>query len=452
MSSLWARELRKAGARAALPALVALAAALPPWLADWPTLAQPMGAQGVLRALGVLAGVAGAALWVASLVLMLRFPAFDAHFGGLEQQYFAHHLSGTLAYLMLLAHPLLLAGAAWVASPAAAAALAAPWGQPLSVVTGWLALVGLMVMMFATFFAGMPYARWKRWHAASGIAYLFALAHVVWLMPAAGASSAFSYYGAWLLISAMVAGLVALALRQRLDRGAFAAHRYQVENVAQVSPTTVEATLAPRAGTPPLAYAPGQFVFVAFDAGPSYAGCREYHPFTISSAPGVPAAGRFQVLIKALGDCTTRMQHLAAGATARVQGPYGGLFRSADFARKQVWLGGGIGVTPFLAMAAALPAAAGVDFYYLARDARDTPGLATLREQAAKNPKLKVFAFAANEDAPTVHAAMVAHSAPLAARDIYVCGPPGMLQQWLALFAAAGVPQARIHTERFDFR
>ncbi|MEQ1772527.1 MAG: ferric reductase-like transmembrane domain-containing protein [Burkholderiales bacterium] len=445
-TSLWTRELRKTGAAAWLPAFVAVAIAIPLWLIDWPVLAQPAGLQGLLRGLGILTGVAGAALWVVSLVLMLRFPAFDRRFGGIERQYFAHHLTGTLAYLMLLAHPVLLVAAAWVATPAAAAALATPWAQPVSIVAGWLALIGLMVMMFATFFSGLPYARWKRLHATSGIAYVFAIAHVAGLLPASGEGRA----GAIVLIAAMVAGFAAIAVRRMLDRGTLAARRFRVERVERLSPATIEVTFSPQAAEAPLAYAPGQFVFVAFDAGPRYAGCREYHPFTISSAPG---ARQFRMLIKALGDCTARMQHLAEGVIARVQGPYGGLFRDADFTRPQLWIGGGIGITPFLSMAAALPAdAASVDLYCLARNAAEAPRLDALRNASATKPNLRVFALVANEDQQIVRAAVEASSAPLAKREVYLCGPPGMLQESLAWLAAAGVAPSRIHIERFDFR
>ncbi len=447
--SLWTRELHKAGARVWLLPLAAVAIAVPLWLIDWRMLAQPAGVQGLLRALGILTGVAGTALWVMSLALMLRFPALDQRFGGLDRQYFAHHVTGTLAYLMLLAHPLLLVAAGWAAAPAAGAALATPWMQPFSVIAGWLALVGLMAMMFATFFSGLPYMRWKQLHAASGIAYVLALVHVAALLPAAGEGRT----GTIVLMAAMVAGLAAIAVRRQLDRSALASHLFRVARVERVSPASVEVTLAPQAAEAPLApftYAPGQFVFVNFDTGPGYAGCREYHPFTISSAPG---AQQFRVIIKALGDCTARMQHLAAGISARVQGPYGGLFLDADFTRPQLWLGGGIGVTPFLSMAAALPAsAAGVDFYYLARNAAETPGLDALRAEAARKPNLRVFALLSNEDTQAVRAAVEASSAPLAAREVYLCGPPGMLQESLAWLAAAGVPEARIHAERFDFR
>lgn len=443
---LWHRELRQSGARAGLPAVIAVVVGVAPWLVDWATLAQPASVQGWLRALGILTGAAGAALWVMSLLLMLRFPALDRHFGGLEAQYFAHHVTGTWSYLLLLVHPLLLVAAAWWASPFAAAALAAPWMTPWTVGAGWLALLGLMAMMFATFFSSLPYTQWRRWHAASGVAYGFALLHVVALLPVAGAGRS----GALLLIALMVGGLVMLGVRHLLDRGALGARTFRVERVARASPTTVDVSFAPLPGQAPLPYAPGQFVFVAFDSMPGYAGCREYHPFTISSAPG---CAKFSVSVKALGDCTSRMQQLVAGATARVQGPYGGLFRGADFSRPQLWLGGGIGITPFLAMAAALPAnAAGVDLYYLARDAAEAFGLKELRAIAARHPRFRVFAFVANEDPQSVHAAVEASSAPLATREVYVCGPPGMLQAVLQWLKQVGVADAHIHAERFDFR
>lgn len=445
--NLWRYALRQSGALVWLPGSAVAAVALVAWLVDWPMLARPDGMRGLLRALGILTGVASAALWVASLLLMLRFPAVARRFGGLERQYFAHHVTGTLAYLMMLAHPMLLVGATWLASPAAAAAQASPWGQSGALIAGWLALVCLMVMMFATFFAGLPYARWKQWHAASSLAYLAAVVHVAGLLPAAGEGRS----GAIVLLIVMVAGFVAIVVRRLLDRGMLAAKRFCVEQVTCTSPTTLELTLTPAEGNgAPFIYAPGQFVFVAFDSAPGYAGCREYHPFTISSAPNGPG---FQLLIKFLGDCTARMRQLVPGIPVRVQGPYGTLFRGADFTRRHVWLAGGIGVTPFLSMAEALPAdAAGVDVYYLARNAADTPGLDLLRAVSTRNTRLRVFALLTDEDTPAVRSRVEAMSAPLGQCEVYVCGPPGMLQQSMAWLSAAGVPSAHIHAERFDFR
>lgn len=443
---LWSRELRQAGVRAWLPAGIAVVITLPLWLADASALFVPAGSRGVLRGLGLLTGAAGAALWVMSLLLMLRFPALARRFGGLERQYFAHHLTGTLSYLLLLLHPLLLVAAAWIADPASAAALAVPWGQPWGVVAGWVALLGLMVVMIATLFGGLAYAPWKLLHGASGVAYAFALMHVAALLPAQGAGRA----GAIGLLMAIVAGGAAIVMRRLLDRGVLGAACYRVQRVAPVTPSTVAVTLQPEGTTPPLAFEPGQFVFVAFDRAEGYAGCREYHPFTISSAPGAP---HFSLLIKSLGDCTARMQQLEAGTVARVQGPYGALFHGADFRRPHVWLGGGIGITPFLSMAAALPAdAAAVDLYYLARDASEAFGLEMLRAEAAKKPGLRVVPLLGQDDPQAVRAAVMASSGPLADREVYLCGPPGMLRATLVWLGQAGVAQDRIHAERFDFR
>ena len=420
---------------------------LPLWLADAPGLFTPSGTQGLLRALGLLTGAAGTALWVMSLLLMLRFPAVERRFGGLERQYFAHHLTGTLAYLLLLLHPVLLVAAAWLSAPDAAAALAVPWRQPPALVAGWAALLGLMVMMIATFFSGLPYARWRQLHAASVVAFACGFMHVAGLLPAQGAAGRL---GALALVLAMTAGVAAIALRHLLDRGAVGAREFRVEHVAHASPDTIEVTLAPPRAAHALAFEPGQFVFVAFGRGTRYQGCGEYHPFTISSAPGAP---QFTLMVKALGDCTTRMQQLETGVIARVQGPYGALFGDADFARPQLWLGGGIGITPFLSMAAALPAdAAGVDLYYLARDATAAFGLDALHAAAARQPQLRVFPLLGCDDPQAVRAAVMAASAPLTAREVYLCGPPGMLQATLAWLADAGVPERQIHAERFDFR
>jgi ferredoxin-NADP reductase len=41
---------------------------------------------------------------------------------------------------------------------------------------------------------------------------------------------------------------------------------------------------------------------------------------------------------------------------------------------------------------------------------------------------------------------------PLAAREVYVCGPPPLLDAVVAQLRARGVAMARIHFERFDFR
>jgi len=94
--------------------------------------------------------------------------------------------------------------------------------------------------------------------------------------------------------------------------------------------------------------AAGQFAFVRFDAGEGA------HPFTITS-PWV-GDGRLVFLIKGLGDYTKRLPTLLQpGPVLRVEGPYG-TFTFKGTQPRQIWVSGGIGITPFFArLRAAVP-------------------------------------------------------------------------------------------------
>ncbi|MEX2367002.1 MAG: hypothetical protein WD601_10370, partial [Pseudohongiellaceae bacterium] len=66
----------------------------------------------VLNTLGRLAGIWGLALMLVAALLCCRVPGFDRPFGGLTKLWQLHHRLGAIGFLLLLAHPLLLALAA----------------------------------------------------------------------------------------------------------------------------------------------------------------------------------------------------------------------------------------------------------------------------------------------------------------------------------------------------
>jgi predicted ferric reductase len=92
----------------------------------------------------------------------------------------------------------------------------------------------------------------------------------------------------------------------------------------------------------------GQFAFVTFEP-------REgAHPFTIASADH--GNGQITFHIKGLGDYTRQLGYrLTIGDLVTVEGPYGQFnFKQCKHNAAQVWIAGGIGVTPFLAWLEAL--------------------------------------------------------------------------------------------------
>ena len=103
--------------------------------------------------------------------------------------------------------------------------------------------------------------------------------------------------------------------------------------------TTLSVALAPV--RKPLSFTPGQFVFLALGG----TGGWERHPFSVSSAPSDP---RLELTIKASGDYTRELyDQLQPGVPAKLAGPFGG-FDYRQGGHDQIWIAGGIGVTPFL--------------------------------------------------------------------------------------------------------
>src|SRR5204863_76397 len=80
------------------------------------------------------------------------------------------------------------------------------------------------------------------------------------------------------------------------------------------------------------------------------------HPFSFSAAPN----GRFvRISIKAVGDFTRRIRHLAPGSVVLLEGPLGAFTAGASIGRKYLMVAGGIGITPIRALIESLAAGDG---------------------------------------------------------------------------------------------
>lgn len=392
-----------------------------------------------MHAAASLTGIFSLVLWTASFVLMLRLPLLERAAGGLDRLYWWHHVCGVLAYVVLLAHPLALGAAAgaW----AAAAMVLTPPGASGALRAGWLALALLMAMMLATFWLPLAYSRWRALHLASVPAFALGVVHA-WAFAAPGLRV---LLGALALVSAL-----ALGWRYALGRGWVRAHSHRVAKVAHPGPGLLELELEPLGA--PLRWRPGQFVFVAFFKGSDWRGCGEYHPYTI--AGDAPPDGRgLRLLIRALGDCTAHLQTVRPGVRAMVQGPYGSFLARRDPARSQLWIAGGIGLTPFLA---ALGAPGGsvpsVDLVHVHRPgdalALDCAGAAAEPAPAG----VRLHSIEAGDDPDAVWRRLLDRVGDPAARQVFLCGPPPLVDALSARLRGAGVAAQDIHSERFDFR
>jgi predicted ferric reductase len=412
--------------------VVGLLAAVLAWA--WPAELAPW------RAVGVATGWAGTALIVASTALIVREPRLAHWLGGVEAMLRGHHVAGTLGYALLLLHPLALALDEALQDGGHGWDVLDPRAQGSAERLGWAALLLLMAGLASTFSVRLRWRRWRAWHHVLAGGVVLALLHIERLL---------GDPGLWWLLAAAVA--LALGLRYlALDRG-LTALPYRVAAVQHLGPQVVEATLAPLAS--PLPVQPGQFVLLAFGHGPGFHGCGEFHPFTVSAAG---ARGELRVAIKALGPCSAHAQQLSEGTAVRLQGPFGRFLlddqgRPEAAAGPQLWVAGGIGITPFIAALRHAAPAAPLTLLYLVRAVDGAPFVEELQQLAAAHPTLGLR-LQASRDAAVDLPALLDQVPALAQCQVRACGPAPVLQALRRALADRGVPADALRAEQFDFR
>ena len=387
-----------------------------------------------LRTAGIVVGWAACGLLLASLLLMVREARLASLLGGLERMYRWHHYTGMLAYLLLLAHPLVLACEAWRTSPQLAWQVLSPLAQGRPVQVGWLSLLLMMLGLGATLSSRIGYARWRRLHVGLGLAVLLGLWHLALL----GIDEP-----VWPF---MVVAMGLLGWRMLRGDLGLAAHPYVVGAVDHVGDGMVELTLQPL-GRPVLPAA-GQFVLVAFFSGANFRGCGEFHPFTVSARL---ADGALRIAVKALGDCTRHIQSIETGVMARVQGGFGA-FLSDRPPGPQLWVAGGIGIAPFLAVLREGPLSQPTDLLYLYRHDADAAYLAELAAIAAGQPQLSLHALATGDDPSSDLSGLLAGTRCRHPVEAYLCGPPGLVAALEGVLRARGIGARHIHCDNFGFR
>ncbi|WP_019592565.1 ferric reductase-like transmembrane domain-containing protein [Thioalkalivibrio sp. ALRh] len=393
----------------------------------------------VIRWLTQVSGVLALTCMLLAGILSIRLPHIDRPFGGLIDLWRRHHALGAAALLLAIVHVWLVAAGGLGHSVASAVHRLFPGPDHWPILAGWGALVVLVIVLAPTFkFFGEPgYARWKRLHVLSGLALLLGVVHA-W--PLAQAT-----WPWWLLgILALAAYLWRKLLSPRIGR-----HDYRVDGVERLTPTMVELRLRPEGR--PLAHQPAQFVYLTpFDPGLAN-GQGEEHPFTIASAPGEEY---LRVGIKALGDGSRALQTIARDSPVQVEGPYGTFLQGHNRKRPAIWLGAGVGVTPFVSAVRTLA--------HEGRSA-DPPvhlfQLADRREAAAYHDELERLAETIEHLDVTLHLRerdgllsadfLRQHCSNFASAEFWICGP-GVVDSYVrGLLHAEGVPNARIHSEAF---
>jgi predicted ferric reductase len=405
---------------------------------------------GTITASGQLTALLGTYIALIALVLMSRSPWLDQLFGihGLAN---AHRWLGFACVWLLCAHAALTTVGFALEDrrsiPSEAFALLMTYPYVLMATVGTALFVAVAVASVQAARNRLSYETWYGIHlyAYLGIALTFAhelivgtdfvddpVARVYWIahyLLAAGSIVVFRF-----------GQPLSLSLR----------HQLRVARVVRESPDVTSIYLTGR-DLDHLPVRAGQFFVWRFLAWNWW---WRAHPFSISAAPN----GQWlRLTIKELGDDTRQFQNLPIGIRVFAEGPYGTMTGLRRTRRRVLLIAGGIGSTPLRALVEELPAGHG-DLALIYRASRWED--AVLRKELDQLMRLRggtvhyLIGRRGTHDQPTdplAPASLHKLVPDIAKRDVFVCGPDGMMETISASLDSLAVPVSQVHYERFAY-
>ncbi len=396
------------------------------------------------RLIGEICGAEAVFLLSCCLVLAALIPAVERAFGGLDRVVVWHKRAAVAAVLLLVPHVVLVSS-----SPD-------PYETSLGHALGDVALIGLLVLSVWALAPKLRAARWpgpirrlarasyERWltaHRLTGLFVAVAVVHGALVDPVLHQSTTIRV--AFFVVGGI--GIAAYLYRELLARFFVPVRDYTVAEVRRPDETTVEVSLEPVGS--PLQFAAGQFIVLAFGGASAW----ERHPFSVASAP---SERLLEVSIKTSGDYTRDLRDkVQNGTPAKVAGPFGG-FDYRRGGQDQIWIAGGIGVTPFLSWIRSLDDGFDrkVDFFYSVAHQSDALYLDEIKTAAARHPTLSALTIDTERDGYLTADKAMNGRPPGADVWVYMCGPPPMMTALANGFRRLEIPASRVRWEQFNVR
>ena len=390
-----------------------------------------------------------------AMLLALRPKWLERPLDGLDKMYRLHKWLGISALVLGLLHwwwakgTKWMVGWGWLVKPPRSGAAPEYTGleawlrtqRGLAEELGEWAFYIALVLLVLALVKAFPYRLFRKTHKLLALVYLVLVYHTLVLFK-------FAYWSqplGWVMAALLLVGAVAavLVLTGRIGRRRKVAGTIcSVQTYPGVQ--VVEGSIALQPGWP--GHKPGQFAFVTSSRSEGA------HPYTIASAWN-PQQQQLHFVIKALGDWTGQLQdYLHEGMPVQVEGPYG-CFDFTDQQPRQIWIGAGIGITPFIAKMqhrASQPSSQTIDLFHVTAE-RDDGALDKLRADAAAagvNLHIRLSLEEGRLTAEQIRAAVPEWQQA----SIWFCGPAEFGQALQQDFRRHGLARGRFHQELFNMR
>jgi predicted ferric reductase len=369
--------------------------------------------------------VAGLALsgFFLNFLLATRNKMLEKWFNGLDKLYIYHKYIAIVTIGLIFVHS------------AIGELLKTSDQAPLPGALGSLSLGALVVLMGITLFdKRLTYEKWRFTHKLMIVPYTISLFHAYFSshIPLLR----FSALGVWVGLTALIGLSSAIYIIFFYQRVRFQ-HKGTVTNIVKLGPKIIEWEISLNS---PIQFSKGQFIFIkvyqdGFEEAP--------HPFSISGGNDK----KITLTTRVSGDFTAQLyDDLNPGTKVAIEGPYG-LMDFSKGKKKQLWVAGGIGITPFMAYLRDSHPDQEIELYYSYQGIDSGVYRQYIEEYQKKNPSFTSHFI----DTATMPFLSFEGVSIQEDTSIFMCGPEKMIKGYVNYFRQ-NLKGADITFEAFKLR
>ncbi len=411
-------------------------------------LGKPSGSRSFWVEFSVGLGFVGfTSMWL-QFVLTGRFKSVASSLG-LDSMLQFHRHSGLVAFLFILAHPIIL----FVSDPIIYLDYLNPYSNLPRAIALPAVMLALVLLIGTTLWRERIGLSYEWWRAGHGILSLFVVfIGLVHILQVGFYVSTTWKQAFWIL---MTAGATLLLVNTRVIRPLLLRRRpYRVSEIKEERGDSYTLVLTAE-GHPGMKFVAGQYVRLTLGDSPF---SLQQHPFSISSSSH--RTDPIELTIKELGDFTDTIKTVEPGTRAFLEGPYGAFTLDTVSSKGAFFFIGGVGITPVISILRTL------------REAKDPRELSLIygsqkweevlfREEIdglRQDLNLQVIHVLEHPheswdgESGLIDRPMIDRYLPsnLTDHEYYVCGPAPMMDLVEVYLRQCGVPLRQIFSERFN--
>lgn len=399
----------------------------------------------VLIAAGRITGMVGGFVLLVQVLMMSRAAWLEAWVGAHELLIWHRSLGGAVV-VVVLAHTALIivgyAAAEHTSLPSETWTMLTTYRDMLSAFAATGLLVAIGVLAIRAVRRRIRYEIWYYLHLSSYLVLLLGYGHQ--FSDGADLQSGFAHWY-WItlycfVLACLVWGRVVEPLWLNLR------HRFRVLDVVPEGADMISIYVGGRRLDRLDAQAGQYFRWRFLTRGAWW----QAHPFSLSAAPN---ADWLRITVKVVGDHTGDLRSLAPGVRVFAEGPSGAFTAGRRLRHGALLIAGGSGIAPIRALLEDLPA--DTVLLFRARSPQELTFRAELDALAAERGIQVWYVLGARDDPGPQHAFTPRGLRELVPdvrrRDVYMCGPAGLISTSRRALRRLRVPGRQIHLDPFEF-